>query len=99
ELGRIDPGAAMPLCATDRYGRGVTDRDFTTTADVRLRITEDVTPVMMVTTVVQTRRDCLFYIARRRAGAQRAAGARSPPRWAPGRRSDPGRAAGRSART
>lgn len=67
ELGRIDPGAAMPLCATDRYGRDVTDRYFTTTADGRLLITEDVTPVMMVTTVVQTRRDCLFYIARRRA--------------------------------
>ena len=36
-----------------------------TTPDGRVITTEDVTPVMMTTTVVQTRRDCLFYVSRR----------------------------------
>ena len=66
ELGRVPEGAGMPLLATDMRGNETTDRYFT----VRhggLIITEDVTPVMLTTTVQQTRRDCFFYIARRRA--------------------------------
>jgi hypothetical protein len=66
ELGRVVPGGAMPLCATDGDGTDVTDRYFRTTLDGRLLVAEDITPVMMTTTVVQTRRDCLFYVARRR---------------------------------
>jgi hypothetical protein len=62
-IGHIDPGAAMPLLATDRAGRDVTGRVFHATEDGRLMVTEDTTPVMMTTTVVQTRRDCLFYTA------------------------------------
>ena len=62
-IGHIDPGAAMPLLATDRAGRDVTGRLFYATEDGRLIVTEDTTPVMMTTTVVQTRRDCLFYTA------------------------------------
>jgi hypothetical protein len=64
-IGHIDVGAAMPLCATDMAGLDVTDAYFRTTPDGRVITTEDVTPVMMTTTVVQTRRDCLFYTSRR----------------------------------
>jgi hypothetical protein len=64
-IGHIDVGAAMPLCVTDMSRVDVTDRYFRTTPDGRVITTEDVTPVMMTTTVVQTRRDCLFYISRR----------------------------------
>lgn len=66
ELGRVPEGGGMPLLATDMRGRETTERFF----EVRhggLIITEDVTPVMLTTTVEQTRRDCFFYIARRRA--------------------------------
>ena len=65
ELGRVPEGAAMPLLATDMRGLETTERFF----DVRrggLVVTEDITPVMLTTTVEQTRRDCYFYIARRR---------------------------------
>ena len=64
-IGHIDVGAAMPLCVTDMGRVDVTDRYFRTTPDGRVITTEDVTPVMMTTTVVQTRRDCLFYVSRR----------------------------------
>ena len=64
-IGHIDVGAAMPLLATDMSGVDVTDQFFRTTPDGRVITTEDVTPVMMTTTVVQTTRDCLFYISRR----------------------------------
>jgi Succinylglutamate desuccinylase / Aspartoacylase family len=64
-IGHIDVGAAMPLLATDMSGADVTDQFFRTTPDGRVITTEDVTPVMMTTTVVQTTRDCLFYISRR----------------------------------
>jgi len=66
EIGHVPPGAAMPLCATDMRGNDVTASLLTVTDDGRLVLTTDVTPVMMTTTVVQTRRDCLFYVARRR---------------------------------
>jgi hypothetical protein len=66
-IGQIAPGAAIPLCATDMDGREETQRFFSTTPDGRLIVTEDLTPVMMTTTVVQARRDCLFYIARRQS--------------------------------
>ena len=66
ELGKVPEGAGMPLLSTDMRGNETTERFF----EVRrggLIITEDVTPVMLTTTVQQTRRDCFFYIARRRA--------------------------------
>jgi hypothetical protein len=66
ELGRVSPGAAMPLCATDQHGVDVTHRYLRVRDDGALVVTEDLTPVMMVTTVRQTRQDCLFHIARRR---------------------------------
>ena len=65
-IGRVAPGAAMPLLATDMRGRE-TERFFAIRADGRLVITEDLTPVMLTTTVQQTRRDCLCYWARRRS--------------------------------
>lgn len=67
ELGRVHPGTAMPLIATDMRGRESTDRYFTVSEDGRLLVSEDVTPAMLTKTVQQTRRDCLFYICRRRA--------------------------------
>ena len=66
EVGRVPPDAGMPLLATDMRGVETTERFF----EIRrggLVVTEDVTPVMLTTTVQQTRRDCWFYIARRRA--------------------------------
>lgn len=64
-IGHVDIGTATPLSATDMNGSDVTDRFFRITPDGRLITTEDVTPVMMTTTVVQARRDCLFYTSRR----------------------------------
>ena len=66
-LGHVHPGAAMPLSAVDAFGVDETARYFEVKADGRLVTREDLTPVMMTTNVVQTRRDCLFYVARRRA--------------------------------
>lgn len=66
ELGRVHGDASMPLICTDMRGRETTEQFFTVDARGSLRVTQDVTPVMFVTTVEQTRRDCLFYIARRR---------------------------------
>jgi hypothetical protein len=66
EIGRVDAGAAMPLCATDMRGSDATDRLLRVQPDGTLVTTEDLTPVMMTRTVQQTRRDCLFYVARRR---------------------------------
>jgi hypothetical protein len=66
ELGRVHPDAAMPVVAKDMRGRETTDQFFRVRADGALVITQDVTPVMFTTTVEQTRRDCLFYVARRR---------------------------------
>ncbi len=65
-LGRVHPGAAMPLLSTDMRGRDTSDRFFAVRRDGALVVTEDVTPVMWTTTVQQTRRDCLCYFARRR---------------------------------
>lgn len=66
ELGRVHPGTAMPLHAEDMDGGDGTDRYFAVLPDGRLVATQDVTPAMMTTTVVQARRDCLFYVVRRR---------------------------------
>jgi predicted deacylase len=60
-IGHIDPGAAMPLFASEMSGRDVTDQLFRTTPDGRVVMAVDVMPVMMTTTVQQARRDCLFY--------------------------------------
>jgi succinylglutamate desuccinylase len=66
ELGWVDPGTGMPLLATDMHGADVTHRYVEVGDDGALVVAEDLTPVMMVTTVRQTRQDCLFYVARRR---------------------------------
>ena len=66
EIGRVPEGGGMPMLATDMRGRETTDRYFAIRRG-SLIVTEDVTPVMLTTTVQQTRRDCYFYIARRRA--------------------------------
>ncbi|MDQ3451811.1 MAG: succinylglutamate desuccinylase/aspartoacylase family protein [Actinomycetota bacterium] len=66
EIGRVHATAAMPLVATDMRERDTTERFFTVSADGSLRVVEDITPAMFTTTVLQTRRDCLFYVARRR---------------------------------
>jgi len=60
-IGHVDPGAAMPLFASDMAGRDVTDQLFRTTRNGRVIVAEDLMPVMMTTTVQQARRDCLFY--------------------------------------
>jgi hypothetical protein len=62
-IGHIDPGAAMPLLATDMGGRVVTERLFHATPDGRVVTVEGTTPIMMTTSVEQARRDCLFYTA------------------------------------
>jgi hypothetical protein len=66
ELGRVHPGAAMPLCAVDMQGRDTTAEYFQAKPDGALVVSQDVTPAMMTTTALQTRRDCLFYLTRRR---------------------------------
>jgi hypothetical protein len=65
-IGHVDPGAGMPLHATDMAGADVTSRMFAVRPDGALVVTEDLTPVMMTTTVRQIRRDCLCYVARMR---------------------------------
>ncbi len=60
-IGHIDPGAAMPLFASDMARRDVTDQLFRATPDGRVVVATDLLPVMMTTAVQQTRRDCLFY--------------------------------------
>lgn len=63
-IGRVAPGAPMPLLACDVTGRDVSDQVFRITPDGALVVTRDVVPMMMTTTVRQARRDCLFYTAR-----------------------------------
>jgi hypothetical protein len=65
EIGRVHAGSAVPLLAMDMRGRDTTDEFFQVTPRGSVVVTQDVTPVMMATTVVQIRRDCFFYIARR----------------------------------
>src|SRR5690606_18306335 len=62
-IGRVRPGAGMPLQARDVEGRDVTDRLFRITGDGAVVVRHDVMPLMMTTTVRQARRDCLFYTA------------------------------------
>lgn len=66
-VGHVHPGAAVPLRATSMRGDDETARFFAVTGDGRLVITQDATPIMMTTTVLQARRDCLTYLGRRRA--------------------------------
>jgi hypothetical protein len=63
-VGHVAPGVAMPLGATDTKGRDVTDEVFHITPDGAVVVVEDVVPIMITTTVVQARRDCLFYTSR-----------------------------------
>jgi hypothetical protein len=61
-LGRVHPGSALPVRATDADGRDVTDEHFEVAGDqVVMRIAA--TPVMMTRTVTAARKDCLFYLA------------------------------------
>ncbi len=64
ELGLVREGTPVPLEAIDIRGNDATQQLFEILPDGRLIVTEDVTPVMMTRNVLQTRRDCLFYIAR-----------------------------------
>jgi hypothetical protein len=64
QLGHVRPDAPMPLAAVDIDGNDATERLFAVRSGGRLVVTEDVTPLMMTRTELQTRRDCLFYIAR-----------------------------------
>jgi hypothetical protein len=58
-------GPSMPLQATDTStGRDVTDDLFGVTADGRVVVLADLAPIMITTTVGQTRRDCLLYTIR-----------------------------------
>jgi hypothetical protein len=66
-LGHVEPGGAVPLKAIDMDGADITHELLSARRDGTLVVTQDVTPVMMTTTVRQTRRDCLFYVGRRRA--------------------------------
>jgi hypothetical protein len=64
-LGHVSPGTPMPLVATDvASGRDATDELFRCTADGEVVVASDLAPIMMTTTVAQTRRDCLFYTTR-----------------------------------
>jgi hypothetical protein len=65
-IGKVRPRAAVPVLVTDMEGHDVTEKYFRVRPGGTLVVQEDITPVMMTNTVQQTRRDCLFYIARRR---------------------------------
>lgn len=66
-LGHVPPGASMPLVALDMARADVTGRHFRVREDGAVVTTRAFVPAMMVTTVQQERRDCLFYVARRLA--------------------------------
>jgi hypothetical protein len=66
EIGRVHAGSAVPVVAMDMRGRDTTEEYFQVSPKGAIVVTQDVTPVMMATTAVQIRRDCFFYIARRR---------------------------------
>ncbi len=66
-IGHVEPGTAMPLTAFGLDGLDAAERLLTVKPDGALVTAEDLIPVMMVTSVQQTRRDCLCYFARRRA--------------------------------
>jgi hypothetical protein len=61
-LGRVHPGAAMPLLALDAAGDDVTSEHFAV-IDGAVVTTCAATPVMMTRTVAAARKDCLFYLA------------------------------------
>jgi hypothetical protein len=61
-LGRVRPGAGIPVRVHDRTGQDVTD-DYLAVVDDRLVLTARSTPVMMTRTVAAARKDCLFYLA------------------------------------
>jgi hypothetical protein len=61
-LGRVRPGAELPLRAHDRHGRDVT-AEHLAVIEGCVVLTERSTPVMMTRTVAAVRKDCLFYLA------------------------------------
>ena len=61
-LGRVHPGAAMPVRAADADGEDVTDEHFSV-VDGAVVTTSPMTPVMMTRTVEAARKDCLFYVS------------------------------------
>ncbi len=61
-LGRVHPGAAMPVRAIDATGREVTDEHFAV-VDGAVVTTAPMTPVMMTRTVEAASKDCLFYVS------------------------------------
>lgn len=61
-LGRVHPGAAIPVRAHGSGGCDVTDK-YLAVVDGRLLLTEPSIPVMMTRTVAAARQDCLFYLA------------------------------------
>ncbi len=66
EIGRVHPGAAMPLIAANMDSIDEADRYFQIRPDGCVVVAEDVTPGMITTTVLQAQRDCLLYLVRRR---------------------------------
>jgi hypothetical protein len=66
-LGHAHTGSALPLLAKNMLGLDDTERFFHIEANGRVIVIRDLTPAMMTTTVVQARRDCLFYLARIRS--------------------------------
>ena len=65
-LGHVRPGGAMPLVALDMDRTDVTDQCFLVDPDGAVATRQDMIPAMLVTTVEQERKDCLFYVAGRR---------------------------------
>jgi hypothetical protein len=61
-LGRVHPGGAVPLRATDADGHDVTDEYLDVEGDLVL-LARAATPVMVTRTVEAARKDCLFYLA------------------------------------
>jgi hypothetical protein len=62
-LGRVHPGAAVPLRVVDPAGRDVTGHHLCVDGGGVLRLRVPSTPVMMTRTVEAARKDCLFYLA------------------------------------
>lgn len=62
-LGRVRPGADLPLVARHPRGADVTDQHLAVTGDGRVVLTHATTPVMMTRTVAAARKDVLLYLS------------------------------------